>query len=280
MKRWMVFAASCLMVACMCMMLSGCQQEEYKPTLKQTSVPASALHKAGTLCVGVNAQAGPLAGQSTTTAEIVGIDVDVASYLGDQLGLKVEIIDVGNDPATALEEKTVDVVLGVSNADADLQAWRSSPYLGAGVALFAPSGQNQVPTIASKPRIAAQDRSTPASRVMTLFGEESLVNCADLEAAFNALSKNSVAYVASDAVVGTYAAYRNGADVHIVAMLQDPIGYCAAVSQSNTALQSALSDALNKMVSGGVMNIIQNKWYGTSIDLSSLPVIKSASTRS
>jgi polar amino acid transport system substrate-binding protein len=63
-------------------------------------------------------------------------------------------------------------------------------------------------------------------------------------------------------------------------MLQDPIGYCAAVSQSNTALQSALSDALNKMVSGGVMNIIQNKWYGTSIDLSSLPVIKSASTRS
>lgn len=275
MKRWRIVLVGCLVAAFMCIGLTGCQQEEYKPASKQATVSAQALGKAGTLRVGVNASAGPLAGQSTATSEIVGIDVDVASYMADLMGLKVEIIDVGADPESALANGTVDVVLGINTAnDPEMQYWRSSSYLGAGVALFARPSQTKVPQIGSKTRIAAQDRSTPASRVMSLYGDDCLVNCTDLEAAYNALSKGSVDYVASDAVVGTYAAYRNGSDARIIALLQDPVGYCAGVAQSNSELQGAVSSAIDTLVNGGMMNIIQSKWYGTSVNLSSVPVVK------
>ena len=39
---------------------------------------------------------------------------DVAAYLADQLGVKVEVVDVGTDPAGALSSNKVDVVLGVA----------------------------------------------------------------------------------------------------------------------------------------------------------------------
>ena len=107
-----------------------------------------------------------------------------------------------------------------------------------------------------------------------LFGEDSLVVQGDLKSAFDALSSGSARYVAADAVIGTYVAFSNGDNDKIVALLQDPTGYCAAVDASNTELQGAISSAMNKLVSGGMMSIIEEKWLGTTLNLNSITVVK------
>lgn len=276
MKRWKIGALVCAIVACACLALTGCQAQQYTPPVKEPTVSASALVEAGTLRVGVNSASAPLAGQTASSARIVGIDVDVAAYLADQLGCKVEIVDVGNDPETALSEKRVDIVLGIDASETDTNYWKSESYIDTSVALFGTAAESAIPTIDSKPKIAAQASSKSSWRVTNLFGDESLVVQSDLKSAFDSLSTGSARYVAADAVIGTYVAFSSNDNDKIIALLQDPTGYCAAVASSNTELQGAITSALGKLTNGGMMSIIEEKWLGTTLKLDSITIIKSA----
>lgn len=278
MKCWKIGAIVCVLVACLGFSLAGCQSQEYKPEAKSQAVSSTALGTDGTLRVGVNASSAPLAGQTSSSSRIVGIDVDAAAFIADQLGCKVEIVDVGTDPESALSDGRVDVVLGVDASSEDVGFWKSSPYLQSGVALFGTASESAVPTTDSKPKIAAQASSKSSWRVTNLFGDDSLVVQSDLKSAFDALAKGSARYVAADAVIGTYVSHTNGYDDKIIALLQDPSGYCAAVAEKNTELQGAVTSAIDKLVNGGVMDIIESKWLGTPIDLDSVTVVKGAAT--
>lgn len=278
MKRTRMFVVICAIVACATLLLAGCQAQTYTPPAKQQTISASALGEPGTLRVGVNSASAPLAGQSSSSSRIVGIDVDVASYIADQLGCKVEIIDVGNDPATALANNTVDVVLGVDTAEEEAQYWRSGAYLKTGVALFGSSSETAVPTVDSKPQIAAQASSKSSWRVTNLYGDDSLVSQDDLKSAFAALDQGAVQYVAADAVIGTYVAATNDFDCKVIALLQDASGYCAAVNTANVELQSAINSAMDSLTNGGIMNIIETKWLDAPLDLDSITVVKSAAS--
>ena len=61
--------------------------------------------------MGINASNPPYAAQSN--GSIVGIDVDIAAALADELGLKLELVDVGTATDTAFERESVDIVMGV-----------------------------------------------------------------------------------------------------------------------------------------------------------------------
>ena len=277
MKRWMRGALVCAIVACLSLALVGCQTQEYKPEGKSQTVSSTALSTPGTLRVGVNAASAPLAGQTSSSSRIVGIDVDVAAYIADQIGCKVEIVDVGNDPASALADGRVDIVLGVDASSEDATYWKSPSYLQSGVALFGTASESAIPTTDSKPKIAAQASSKSSWRVTNLFGDDSLVVQNDLKSAFDALAKGSVRYVASDAVIGTYVSHTNAYDDKIIALLQDPSGYCVAVGEKNSELQGAVASAVDKLVKGGVMEVIESKWLGSPIDLSNTTIVKAAS---
>ena len=277
MKRTKIAVLVCAVVACASLLLAGCQAETYTPTAKDQTVSSEALGKDGTLRVGVNAASAPLAGQSSSSTRIVGIDVDVAAFLADELGCKVEIVDVGNDPATALEEGTVDVVLGVDTSKEEDIYWRSDPYLQTGVVLFGSAAETSIPTVDSSPQVAAQASSKSSWRVTNLFGDDSLIAQDDLKSAFEAMRSGSVRYVAADAVIGTYVAFINDYDDKIVALLQDPSGYCAAVSSSNAELQAAVATAMGSLTNGGIIDIVESKWRGAPLNLSEMTVVKSAS---
>ena len=277
MKRVHLAALACALVACSLMALAGCQSQEYTPQPKEQTVSAAALGNPGTLRVGVNAASAPLAGQTSSSSRIVGIDVDTAAYIADQMGLKIEVIDVATDPAGALADGKVDVVLGVDSSEDASGYWKSDPYIQTGVALFGTAAESSVPTTDSKPKIAAQASSKSSWRVTNLFGDSSLVVKDDLKAAFEAVNKGDARYVASDAVIGTYIAHTNNYDDKIIALLQDPSGYCAAVGESNTELQGAITSAVEKLVNGGMMGIIESKWLGSSLDLDDTTIVKSGS---
>ena len=277
MKR-MKALVCCAAAACLAMVLAGCSsQQSYTPPEKSATVSSPAIGKSGTLRVGVNAGSPPLAGSPSSSSKIVGIDVDVAAALADQLGLKLEIVDVGTDPEAALKEGKVDVAMGIGS-EIEVSFWRSPAYLPKGVALFSTPANATVPTKASSPKIAAQVSSTSSWQVTNEFGQDALVSENDLKSAFAALADGSAQYVAADAVIGMYAAHSGGYDAQIVALMQQPGGYCVGVLEANTELQAAVKDALAALTDGGIVSVIEKKWLGTDIDASSPPLTTGASS--
>ena len=245
MKR-MKALVCCAAAACLAMVLAGCSsQQSYTPPEKSATVSSPTIGKSGTLRVGVNAGSPPLAGSPSSSSKIVGIDVDVAMGIG---------------------------------SESDVSFWRSPAYLPKGVALFSTPANATVPTKASSPKIAAQVSSTSSWQVTNEFGQDALVSENDLKSAFAALADGSAQYVAADAVIGMYAAHSGDYDAQIVALMQQPGGYCVGVLEANTELQAAVKDALAALTDGGIVSVIEKKWLGTDIDASSLPLTTGASS--
>ena len=280
MKRYKTLASCCMAVACMAALLAvltGCSsQQSYTPPEKAATLSSPTIGKDGTLRVGVNTDNQPLAGQPESSSKIVGIDVDVAAALADSFGLKLEIVDVGSDAESALKEGTVDIVMGIDKSDSSTSFWKSDAYLPTAVALFSTPSNTQVPTNTAETKIAAQVSSKSAWAVTNEFDKAAFSTTNDLKSAFAELESGQVQYVAADAIIGTYAAHSAGYDVHIVALMQQAVGYGVGVSDANTDLKQDVSEALATLTSNGTNDFIETKWLGTALDLSSTPLTAGA----
>ena len=276
-KRLRCAVVLAAVAVCAALALTGCSSsgENYEPQTKSPVVSSPAIGQDGTLRVGVDTSNSPLAGMVNN--KIVGLDVDIAAALADSLGLKLSIVDVGSDPASAIQDGKVDIVMGVDKTSSSTSFWRSDVYLPTGIALLSTSSADAVPAVGSGTKFAAQVSSRSAWAVMNTYGEESLTSTNNLADAFKALSSGSVQYVAADAIVGIYAAHRDGMDVHAVAFLQQPGGYCIGVADSNDALKTAISDAVATLTSNGVISVIEKKWLGSALDFSAVPQVSGSS---
>lgn len=271
-KRRGFVAALCAVALCAAVAMTGCSSSEtYVPAGKDPVITVPTIGEEGVLRVGVNASNPPLAGTPTSSDRIVGIDVDVAATLADELGLKLEIIDVGTSPVDALEQGEVDIVMGIDESNTDASVWKSDPYLPTATALFSVSAS--VPTEGSTPTIAASVSSESAWAVTNAYGDEALEASTNLTEAFETLASGSVDYVAADAVNGIYASYANDFGAQVIALFERAGGYTIGVLDSNSALKQAVSDALDAIMSGGLVSVVETQWLGASIDLSSYDVI-------
>ena len=64
--------------------------------------------------------------------------------------------------------------------------------------------------------------------------------------------------------------------MHIVALMQQAGGYGVGVSDANTDLKQAVSEALATLTGNGTIGVIETKWLGTALDLSSTPLTAGA----
>ncbi len=281
MKRLKTLVSCCVAAALTMVGLTGCSlQESYTPPEKSPVLSSPTINKEGTLRVGLDMDNAPFSAQPQGSSKTIGIDVDVAAALADSLGLELDLVDVGSDPESALESNKVDVVVGVKKSDSDTTFWKSDPYLETSVALFASSSDAAVPTESSSPKIAAQVSSTSSWAVTNEFGDSSLTSTTDLKSAFSSLESGEVEYVAADAVIGTYAAKNAGNEASIIALLQQPSGYCVGVLDSNTDLKQAISEAVSSLVDNGTISVIEMKWLGTALDLSNVSLTAAAKSSS
>lgn len=269
MKRASVLVAALVIALSFSFVLAGCSSSSYTPQAKDSTVSSSALNTDGVLRVGVNASNAPYAAEQS--GEIVGIDVDVAAALADEMGLKLELVDVGSNVASAFESDNVDIVLGVKeNVEG---CWLSDPYMHSAVALFSTDENASAPDASGSFMISAQSSSMSAWDVTDRYGEDHLNGTNDLQGAFDALANGEANYAAADSTIGAYVAHDSGMDVYPIALLGDPVSNCIAVADSNTALQTALTNALQNIKDNGVINVIITKWLGQVSDITSLQVI-------
>ena len=145
MKRTITTVLALVAALCVCVVFSGCSTSSYTPEKKQQTVKDSALNSSGTLRVGVDASNAPYAAESS--GQIVGINVDVAAALADELGLKLELVDVGTNSAKAFTDEDVDIVMGVESENSAY--WLSDSYITSAVVLFSTDEKATAPTTTS-----------------------------------------------------------------------------------------------------------------------------------
>jgi polar amino acid transport system substrate-binding protein len=234
------------------------------------SVTPPAVQTAGTLTVGVDSSHAPFAGKAgNSDSQIIGIDVDVAAMVADQLGLKLQIVDTsGQEVDTLLGNGTIDMAMDVEQSgQAASETYVVGPYLYDGPALFTVSTSAtpaDVPLSSlTGSTIVAQQGSLSAYTAGQLIGSDNVQTASSLDAAFKELQSGQTTYVAADAVVGSYLAleYPNVACVKI---LSDPIGVYIGVSPTNTTLASALETALRTCRDNGELNVVLCKWLGSN----------------
>lgn len=251
-------------------LLAGCSSGDYTPEPSEQKIDNSLLHTPGTLRVGVDASNAPYAAESQ--GAIVGIDVDVAAALADELGLKLELVDVGSNAEQAFTTDDVDIVMGVGS-DAK-NCWISEPYLSSSIVLFAAEEGAKVPTSTDVFAVAAQAASMSAVEVTNRLGQENLEATADIQTAFDQLKSGSVNYVATDSTIGSYVAHTAGMTIYPVALLADETKYCIGAPDTAAGLQDAISQALKTLSDGGVLALIDQKWLGAQMDFTSLTLIE------
>jgi len=239
----------------------GSRDIELTPTISSPTIGVD-----GVLRVGVDSVKVPYAGLDRD-GNIVGIDVDVAAAIAQELGLKLELVETtGRSAETLLAEGAVDIVMDIEQAGGStIKGTKVGPYIESGPALFTIVRSSEVPNVdlasLAGTRVAAQKDSMSSWSVEELIGPGTAEPRNNLEDAFRALESGEVSYAAADAVVGSYLALEFN-DISCVKILGAPIGVYIGVSAENTQLAEALTQALRNIRDQGLLKTIYTKWLG------------------
>jgi len=282
-------AITALLLSATIFALAGCVGAIGTGTLTPKLSPPI-IARPGILRAAVDTSFPPFAGK--VGSETVGLDVDVAAAIAEQLGLKLEIYDVGQPAAAALVQSgTVDIMLGALTVDGAVssQVAFSGTYISAAPAIFAsqdatfslPSTGSVdtttlIAAIADK-RIAVQQGSLAYWVLLDQVGETHLQVTGTLEDAFKAAVAGNADLVAGDALVGSYM-LRTYPKFGYIGQLASAYPLGVGVAQSNTKLETEVRTILDKLASQGVLQTLRRKWMGDLTPLHVTDVAAEAST--
>ncbi len=240
----------------------------------------------GILTVGINASNSPYGG-TNSSKQTVGLDVDVAAAIAEELGLKLQIVDVGSSGRNALINNQIDVALGLSKSGTSEKVSYTDSYISDGPSLFCLSSNKpeSIEAVASQlasgeAKVLVQADTASAMKVQETVGIDKVIAMPTIQDAFNALESGQQKYLVADAVIGDYFA-RNYSDVIRYGFLgADCVTPIYAVTLSEKAeLAPRVNDAVRTITKNGVLRVITAKWLGTDgktlmpgqVNLSALP---------
>jgi polar amino acid transport system substrate-binding protein len=286
-----------VLIGAMLLTVAGCtgQIGAVKLTPK---VSPPVIAKPGVLRAAVDLSYPPFAG--TVKGQLVGLDVDVAAAIAEQLGLKLELVDAKPAAAAALlTSGSVDVVLGGLTIDSAVssQIAFAGTYVSDAPAIFAATVAtgsasatgSAASTAAPKPlpsqsptatlqslagkRIAVQGGSLAYWILLDTYGEEQLSVVGTLDEALRAVADRKADFAAGDALVGSYM-LSGFPTVAYAGQIGSAYPLGVGVSQAKPQLEAQVRTILDKLASQGVLETLRRKWFG---DLSPLMVTDTSS---
>ncbi len=258
--------AGCSQVNDLASRVNICMDKEVDYTASP-AVTSGATITEGVLTVGINAQNSPYGGTNASN-ETVGLDVDIAAALADELGLKLQIVDVNSNGKSALSGRLVDVTLGATKSGSITTVSYSSAYIDDGTALFAlksNAGKSVAESDFTGAQVLALPDSDGARKITETLGDKAVITCNTLQEGFSSLENGAARYLVCDAVVGNYFA-RSYSDIVCVGFLDSasvrPV--YAATLTSNAELTAAVNKALTTVQTNGIESVIVKKWLGSN----------------
>jgi polar amino acid transport system substrate-binding protein len=272
MKHWRQVLTGIVAVVMVCasLGLAGCFTPGKTGSLSLSTpiVAPPNISTEGVLRVWVDSTKAPFAGHSE--GEVIGIDVDIAAALAEQMGLKLEIVEPddfpGKDVSALLRDGDIDMAMGIQGEVADaFTEVQVGPYLVDGPAIFAIGLSDELrafdPAQIAGMTVVAQEGSLSAWQVSKDYGDGNLLTYPSLEKVFDELAAGAFSYAAADAVVGSFLAvqYEN---VRCEGLLTGPTGIYMGVATGKEELATRLTEALRNLRDGGNLQIIIAKWLG------------------
>ena len=262
-----VFAA--LLVCAMAVVATACSPAAEPEPGPEPKVAPPVIGEAGVLRVGVDLGYPPYAG--TDKGREAGIDIDIAAALATELGLALELVEVGAaDAPAALQSGQIDIAMGVPFTEAAvLDASFAGWYVASGPALFSSVETSVTPEQLGRVRVAVQQDSESFWDLAHTYGADALVVTETLREAFELLAADEVDAVAGDALVGAYLA-RDFETVAFSSQLAPatPIGITVATDAAE--LEAVIREALDTLASAGILDTVRAKW------VDDLPVLETA----
>ena len=212
----------------------------------------------GVLTVGVTPTTLPFTYQDSS-GEYTGLDIDVASALADELGLKVRFVQVANGDDAI--NQGCDVYMATTAAGAP-NLYVVGPYEESASALFrkGDAGVISASDLTGK-TIGVQSSSNSASVLSRMIIDATAREYDSINDAFAALDTGTVDYVICDAYMGAF-----------VARTYDDLNFCGTVTEAvpmgmgtyyyNMDLQDALEAAMQRLATGGQLGLLRSRWVG------------------
>lgn len=249
------------LVLMMAVSAAGCSSGPEAPAKLEPKVAPPALAKAGILRAGVDLGYPPFGG--VDKGKEAGIDVDVAQALAAGLGLKLELVSVvPSEAASALDSRTVDVMLSVPFTEATLAGMSlAGSYIVDGPAFFATSDQTVTVDAIGERAIGVQTGSEAAWLLEDELGVGAVQQYPTLREALQSLAAGKLQLVAGGAMVGAYIA-RDLSAVRFTGQLGTARPLGVAVAKDNATLGDAVRATLDDLAASGALASIRRTWVG------------------
>ena len=214
----------------------------------------------GTLTVGVRSTGTAPLVMTGSDGSTMGIDVDTAYALADELGLAhVEFVSVTN---VAAGLASCDVVMSVDATQGDCTVVGS--YAQSALGVFAAGDTVATPIAATEfsgKTVGVQESSVSQASLAKLGLGNFEETFSNLNEAFDALATGSVDYVVCDAYAGAYLACMHEG-ISFAGTIDTPVPVGVAVSTDATSLQANVQAALDAIQTNGVADIAKSRWVG------------------
>ena len=196
---------------------------------------------------------------------ISGLDIDLASAIAEEMGLKVYFVNVYNVGESL--GVTCDIVMDVA-AGEDPYATVVGPYTETGTAFFYKGEPITVGVADLYGKTVALQQGSVSQALLETAGLQMYQSpYTNLNDCFAALDAGVVDYVLCEAYPGAYLA-STYEGMSCCGTLDVPSSVGIGVSVYNTALQSAVQTAFDKVNSNGLMGIVRRDWVGGMANLS------------
>ena len=256
--------------------LSACKSGETSLQLQPTTVFPPAISTNGVLKVGVATNNIPFAGRTegaTATSRIIGLDVDIAAAMADQMGLRLKLVDIAETSLTELFlNQEIDLFMGYQPDNMLSSPYvLIGPYMLDGPAVFTiglrmPPGPFDITSLSGQ-TFAVRGNSLSSWQLEQRFGLQAIQAYASLAEAFEAVADGEVSYVAADAVAGAYQSGKHR-DFLCLGFIEDPRRVFIGVAPGNQEMTDAAGKAWRELRDNGTLRVIVNKWLGyTATDL-------------
>lgn len=216
----------------------------------------------GTLTVALDEHAAPLAAKDGE-GNLVGYQVDVASALAQNLGLKVAFVDSAS-ASDALKGKA-DVFIGASHADESSDLEVKCNIMQDSTAVFGkPRSNSKVVSskVLSKSTVGVQETSASQGALNKVGIKAKQKTYQSINDCFKGLASGEVQYEVCDAASGAYVACAY-AGVSFMGTISAADTTGIAVPAKASGLAKAISTEFDSMSAGGLLDAIRTKWFGS-----------------
>ena len=191
---------------------------------------------------------------------VSGFDIDVASYVAQQLGYKPEDIEWKEAPSnqreTLIQNGQVEYIVGtysITDARKEKVAF-AGPYFQTGQSLLVLADNSDITgpeSLQNNRKVCSASGSTPAQRIKDKYPGVQLQLYDTYSACVEALKNHAVEAVTTDAVILAGYAAQSPGTMKVVGQPFSNELYGVGVAKNNADLRGKINDALQKMEDSG-----------------------------